>query len=550
MTINQTAVKRRGAGALLAVALATTAACSGSATEVEKERVELVSDTPAATADVDSVRWALGSEPSTLDWVYSYDYPPNTVLSNVCESLMRINSEFEISPGLAESFEQVDDTTWVYQIRPEVHFHDGSVLTAEDVAFSLNRHLDPDVGSYWSGFFTNVESIKATGPLEVTVSLSAPDALVHQMFAVAGGVIESKAFVEKKGDQYGTPDGGLNCTGPFRLGEWTKGESISLERFDGYWDQDHAAKAASFDFSFIRDSNAATNALLSGEIDGTFGVAAESVDKLRKSGVGKLYYGANTATNNLTVANLDGPLKDVRIRRALSMALDREGFSEVATNGVSEPSRAVASRLTWGTGETEKLYADAWEDLPSADQDVAAAKALVEEAGAPAEPIVIAAVMSTPSAAVLANEVQAAGKRIGLEVEIKPIAADAYTALFGDPEARKGIDLFSNTWYADVADPLVIYLNWQSENFANYAGWKNADYDRLVQQAREESDPVTRAESVIELQRMATEEVLWIPVVQSPNSVFQGDGVTGAPATNAYLYYPWAAQVGAAGNDG
>ena len=544
----QTTTTRRLAAAALGGALLVTIGCSKEPGAVSDEAadLELVFDTPPAAGEVDSVRWSLGAEPSTLDWVYSYDYPPNTVLSNVCESLLRIDSKFQVSPGLAESYEEVDPLTWVYTIRSGVRFHDGSELTAEDVAFSLNRHLDPDVGSYWGGFFVNVESIEATGPLEVTMTLSRPDAVVNQMLAVAGGVVESQDFIESAGADYGSPNGGLNCTGPFELGEWRKGESITLTRFDDYWDTERAAKAQNFEFAFIRDSAAETNALLSGDIDGTFGVAPEAVERLESGDVGTIYYGPNTATNNLTVANLDGALADVRIRQALSMALDREGFSETATNGVAEPSRAVASKLTWGTGETYDIYEAAWEALPPAEQNLEEAERLVEEAGAPSEPIVIAAVMSNPSAAVLANEVQAAGERIGLEVEIKPVAADAYTALFGDPAAREGVDLFSNGWYADVADPLVIYVNWQSENFANYAGWKDPEYDALVQEALEEYDPVARAEMVVELQERVTEEMLWIPVVQSPNDVFMNNRITGAPATNAYLYYPWAAQVGAA----
>ena len=542
---------RRGPGvrafaAVTAAVLLASAACAKQATnDQSSEEVDLVIDTPAASDEVDSVSWALGAEPPTLDWVYSYDYAPNTVLANVCESLMRIDSDFEIKPGLAEAVDQPDDRTLVYTIRSSVRFHDGSELTAEDVAFSLNRHLDPDVGSYWGGFFDNVDSIEATGPLEVTIRLSTPDALVSQMVAVAGGVIDSKEYVTRLGDKYGTPDGGVNCTGPFEFDSWRKGESIQLTRYADYWDFERAAMAESLSFSFLRDPSALTNALQNGEIQGSFGVPAAAVDKLLSSGVGELYYGPQTATTNLTVSDLNGPLADVRIRRALSMALDREGYSKVATRGVAEPSKAVASKLTWGSGETEEIYSQAWDELPSAEQDVEGARELVQQAGAPDEPIVLAAVMSNPAAAVLANEVRSAGERIGLEVKIKPVAGDAYTALFGDPEARKGIDLFSNAWYADVADPLVIYLNWQSDNFANYAGWKNAEYDRLVQQAREELDPVARAKIVVELQRIATEEMLWIPVVQAPNAVFMNKAITGAPATNAYLYYPWAAQVGA-----
>lgn len=531
----------------LALALALLGAgCSPQQSTSSQEEVELVSDTPEAAGEIDSVKWALGSEPSTLDWVYSYDYPPNTVLSNVCESLLRIDSDFAVSPGLAESYEQVDPTTWEYQIRSGVTFHDGSPMTAEDVAFSLNRHMDPDVGSYWGGFFVNVESIEATDDQTVTVKLARPDAVINQMLAVAGGVVEQESFVREAGADYGTPDGGINCTGPFQLEEWSKGESIRLSRFDGYWDPENAALAQTFEFGFIRDSAAKTNALLSGEVDGTFAVAPETIDKLESSGVGNLYYGPNTATNNLTVANLDGPLADVRIRRALSLALDREGYIEAALNSVGEPSRAVASKLTWGSGEAAEIYEAAWGDLPSVEQDVEEAKRLVEEAGAPSDPIVVAAVTSNASARVLANEVQAAGERIGLEVTIKPITTDAYSALFGDPEAREGVDLFSNNWYADVADPLVIYVNWQSDNFANYARWENAEYDALVQEALAEYDPVKRAELVTQLQEIATEEMLWLPVVQAPNTVFMNKRITGAPATNAYLYFPWAAKVGAA----
>jgi peptide/nickel transport system substrate-binding protein len=546
--MNMTTPRRRLAAVAATTLALLVAGCSGGdePSRTDVKRVGLTYDTPAAAGPVDSVRWALGAEPASLDWVYSYDYAPNTVVANVCESLLRINSRFEVSPGLAESYEQVDDTTWVYQIRPDVQFHDGSELTAADVAYSLNRHLDPDVGSYWSGFFANVKSIEATGPLEVTLTLTRPDAVVNQMLAVAGGVVGSEDFIEEAGEDYGTPEGGLNCTGPFELDEWRKGDAITLRKFDGYWDADRAAQVENFEFVFIRDAAAETNALLNGDIDGTFGVAPEAIDRIEADDVGTITYGPNTATNNLTVADLDGPLADVRIRRALSMALDREGFSQAMNNGVSEPSRAVASKLTWGTGEAAQIYEQAWNELPSADQDLEEAKRLVKEAGAPSEPIVIAAVMSNSSAALLANEVQAAAKRIGLAVTIKPVAADAYTALFSDADARKGIDLFSNGWYADVADPLVIYVNWQSDNFANYAGWSDPEYDQLLQDALAEYDPVKRAEMVVDLQRTVTEQMLWIPVVQTPNDVFLNRRVTGAPATNAYLYYPWAAQVGAA----
>ena len=548
MPTGPNATRRAVTAGGLATAL-LLAGCSSSSSEGDEgggqqRDAELVTMTPAAAGDIDRISWALGSEPLSLDWVYSYDYPPNTVVSNVCESLLRIDESFTPGPGLAEKFENPDPLTWVYSIRPDVTFHDGTPLTAEDVAYSLNRHLDDEVGSYWSGFFSNVESIQVTAPLEVTVRLTQPDVLFNQMMAVAGGVVAKQSFVESAGKDFGTPDGGLMCTGPFQLDDWSKGESITLTRYDGYWDADNAARAGTVEFSFLPDAAALANALVSGAVDGTYGVPEAALTKVQNSDAGDVYYGRQTSTRNLIVADLEGPLKDVRIRQALSLALDRDGFANAAIPGPSEPSRAVASKLTWGEGAAGDMYAEAWDAFPAPDQDIERAKELVAEAGAPDRPIVIAQ-SPAPVQQVLANEVQAAGKRIGLEVEIKPIAAEGYSALFGDAEARKGIDLFHTTWYADVADPLQIYVNWQSDNFANYGGWSDAEYDGLVDEALQESDAEARASMVVELQEKVTENVLWIPVDHSANSVFLSRRITGAPATNAYLYYPWAAQLGA-----
>lgn len=505
---------------------------------------ELSLTTPVAKGGVGEVNWILGSEPLSLDWVYSYDYPPNTVLANVCESLLRIDASFTPGPGLAEHTDHPDPLTYVYTLRSGVKFHDGSTMTSDDVAYSLNRHLDADVGSYWSGFYRNVTSVKATGPLEVTVKLKAPDVLFNQMMSVAGGVVAKKAFVEAKGKDYGTPDGGIMCTGPYKLGSWTKGESITLQRFGQYWDAGARAKAATVRFDFISDAAAQANALISGSVDGTYGVAEAAEAKVTQSGAGNVYYGPQTSTRNLIVADLKGPLGDVRIRRALSMAIDRTGFIKAAISGPSKPARAVASELTWGTGAARKVYEQAYAALPEPRQDIGAAKKLVQEAGAPDRPIVV---VSSPSPVVrlLANEVQAAARRIGLEVKIKPVAAAAYSALFGDAAARKGIDLFYTTWYADVADPLQIYVNWRSDNFANYGGFKDKDYDALVDRAVVEQDPLKRAAMVTQLQKKVTDEVLWIPIDHAANNVFLSKKITGAPATNAYLYYPWAAQLGA-----
>ncbi|WP_217702420.1 ABC transporter substrate-binding protein [Nocardioides guangzhouensis] len=145
---------RRAAAAagLLALGL-VTAACSGTADSSETGHAgsayELTTTTPKPSGDLDSFTWSIYAEPFSLDYAYAFDYPPNQVLANVCESLLRWNPDLSIEPGLAEKYEHPDPTTWVYTIRQGVTFHDGSPLTPEDVVASLQRHLDPAVGSFW-----------------------------------------------------------------------------------------------------------------------------------------------------------------------------------------------------------------------------------------------------------------------------------------------------------------------------------------------------------------------------------------------------------------
>ncbi|MBB4980872.1 ABC transporter substrate-binding protein [Streptomyces nymphaeiformis] len=179
------------------LALATAAACSGGrpgTNGAAGKDVKLTIDTPAAKGELDTVRWNLGTEPSSLDWIYTYDCPPNTVIANVCESPLRLGPDFSVKPGLTEKIDRPDPKTWVYTIRQGVKFHDGSTVTAEDVAYSLNRHLDPDLGSYWANVYANVDSVEVSGAHQVTVRLTKPDVLFNQLLATPPGVVASKAY--------------------------------------------------------------------------------------------------------------------------------------------------------------------------------------------------------------------------------------------------------------------------------------------------------------------------------------------------------------------
>ncbi|MFI6051090.1 ABC transporter substrate-binding protein [Streptomyces violascens] len=534
--------------ALIAAALSAAfllSACAGPPGTNSPEKsadFELSAGTPPAQGEIGSFSWALYAEPPTLDYISAFDYPQNMILSNVCESLMRWTPQLKPAPGLAEKATHPDPLTWVYDLRPGVHFHDGTTLTADDVVFSLDRQMNPDNGAAWAQVFQNVATLAKTGPLQVTVKLKQPDSQFPQYMATAAGVVASRAGIRAAGKDYGT-SGGLDCTGPYKLGTWSKGQSIELDRFAGYWGS--KAKAGKVVFRFLTDSSARTKALLSGEVDGGYLIPTESYGALRSSGAGTLYFGEGLSTDNVNVTNMHGVLGDVRVRRALSLALDRRGFVKTGLGGAGTVTNSLTTKAAWAAAP-EQARQSAFAGLPSAGPNLDEAKKLIEEAGATGKKVTVATSSIGQDVSLLATALQAAGTQIGLDVQLKTIASNAFTALFTDPKAREGIDLFPETYYDSITDPLDLLGNFRTGAYQNYAGYSDRSYDQLVDQARAAYDPAARFAIEAKLQQKAADEVLWIPVAEWPTSVFLNKRITGAPTTISYLYYPWAADVGAA----
>ncbi|MFD7320392.1 ABC transporter substrate-binding protein [Streptomyces sp. NPDC059875] len=529
-----------------AAVAAGTAGCSGATGSGSggTAAYTVTPTSPAAKGALDSLTWSLYAEPYTLDYALAYDYPPNTVLANVCEQLLRVTPDLKIEPGLAVKYANPDPKTWVYTLRSGVTFHDGTTMTADDVVASLTRHMDPATGSPWGSAFKNVASITKSGPLEVTIKLTKPDVLLNELMAASPGTVESAAFLAKTGKDYGGPKGKVNCTGPYALDSWAQGDSVTLKKHPAYWDTSLAPKTDTVKFTFIEDPAARTSAFLSGTADGGYMVPSSSLGQLRNTPKGKVYFGPNTAAADLAVLDFKGTLGDLKVRQALSMALDRKNIVKAAAGGVGIPAKAPSAQGAWAlVPEKTDGYFKA---LPDPVYDVAAAKKLVEEAGATGRKVTLVTSTLAPEISVVANAVQAAGKQIGLDVQLKAVAPEAYSSIFVDPNARKGLDLVITNGYDNTPDPLEFYQYLRTGDFGNYGNWSNAEYDAAFDRANAEPDPARRADLTAELQKIAVRELPIIPLYEAPFSVFLGNRVTGAPTGIAQLYYPWAATIGAA----
>ncbi|KUL42110.1 ABC transporter substrate-binding protein [Actinoplanes awajinensis] len=511
--------------------------------------IELTETTPAATGDVDSVTWALPSgEPASLDPARTGDYSANTVGTNLCESLLRLNTDYSTSPGLASAVTQKDATTVVITLRDGVTFWDGAALTADDVVYSLKRNMDPKLASYSAHVFANVKTIAKTGPLEVTVTFTAPDMqFVPDLAGVPGAIIEEK-YATTAAAGFGTASGGLMCTGPFRLDSWQSGQKITLKRNETYWDTARKAKAASFRFVFLTDSSTLTSALLSGEVDGVYGAPAGSIAALQKTSVGKLYFGPSTETFSLGAVATDGPAADPRIRQALDLAIDKTSFVTSVLKGAGEPLKTFTPPMAWNGSPAKSVYDAGYAALPDTSKaDLAKAEQLVADASPSRTDLVIALPAGDQSLLQTATIAQAAAQQIGLKMTIKQLQAAEFAGLFYDPALRKGIDFIATTGYLEVPGALYYAPGFVLKGaLFNWTNYEDPEVTENIVTAVSATDPAASARAFVAAQAIFGPAKLQITLAESYNRLFLNKRVTGAPASFSYISSAWAAQVGTA----
>ncbi|WP_066948982.1 ABC transporter substrate-binding protein [Microtetraspora fusca] len=534
------------AASALAAACAAKPVAQASHDDLEKS---VTYTTPPGNGRLERLTWALpNGEPTSLDPALTGDYPGSTVEGNLCEGLVRMNADFSIEPGLAERITRPDDRTIVYDLRPGVTFTNGDPLTPEDVVYSLERHTrDKKLGSFWSSTYDAVTSIKKTGPTQVTVRFSRPSAIFEQSMATAAGLISQKSYVEKAGAAYGTPKGGVMCTGPFALEKWAPGAEIALTRNDRYWDRTRAAKAGKVVFTFISDSSTLTSALLAGEVDGTYGPPSTSYPVLSGSGSGTLYLGPSTQMVELLPAQKTGPMADARVRKALDLAIDKTALVANVFGPAAEPLNTMIPPGMWGTGPTRKTFEDAYAKLEdTAKPDLEKARALVAEAGPPNRAFTAAMPAGDQTALQILTFVQASAKDIGLTMTIRQVQPTEFSDLFYNPERRKEVDLVYAVGYSEFANPISYPDNYvRPDGLFNWTGYDDPEVRRLMDKGLHTADARKSAELFVEAQVRYTPERLVIPLAAPYQQLYMNKRVTGAPASFAYLQMPWAALIGA-----
>ncbi|MDX6741371.1 ABC transporter substrate-binding protein [Actinocorallia sp. A-T 12471] len=533
---------RRPLHALVVVALGASAlaACSGGDADKKTADHAITTAVPAPTREVASLTWNVpAGEPPTLDPAQSGIESVSTITGNLCEGLFTLGPDYTPQPALATGVEHPDPLTYVLSLRADAKFWNGDPVTPEDVLFSVNRILDPALGSSWIGWAANLRDIRATGDREITVRLKRPDAVVPNFFAMPAFFVVQKEFAEKAGRAFGSASGGLMCTGPYKLDKWTQGQDVTVTRNDAWWNG-AAPKVKDIRFTFITDPSAQTAALASGDVDGQFSIPLAAESQLK--GKGNLLFGPSLAPTFLSVLNAKGALAEPATRQALQALIDYRGVLDSVYQGTAQPLRALVPPEAWGYAAD--VFKAEYDKLPEPSQDLAKAKELVDKTPKAKEKIVLAYTTAIDEESRIATAIADAAAQAGMTIELRPLTAEQFGAVFIAPTAREGIDLLLSSGYLDFPEPLAYYQFFTTGHFYNFGGYANADYDAAIFQAIATEDPAARAALVAKAQGVMAADLANIPIATQYVRVFYSDSLTGLVPRQTYVNTPWAASLG------
>jgi peptide/nickel transport system substrate-binding protein len=333
------------------------------------------------------------------------------------------------------------------------------------------------------------------------------------------------------------------CSGPYELVRWTAGSDILVAANPSYWDKALVPKVKELDFKFISDPSTLTNALTTGEIDGSYEAPLTGLPQLKASTSGTLYLGRNRQFLGMFIAHAGGPLGDPRVRRALSMMVDRKGLANAVYAGTGTPSFSAIPPGLASYGQS--TFAAAAARLATSP-NLAKARALIHGADPPKAPIVIAVTGGDTAASQAAIAVQSAASQLGLNVQIRQLPGAQFGTLFLDAKQRSHYAGFIGGGYAVTSDPLELFIeNALPNSVVNFTGFNDPTTTRLVTSAAGTTNPQQRAALLAQAEARGQQNPQVIPFIAFAERLYMNKRITGAPACFCYIGYPWAAQLGA-----
>lgn len=469
----------------------------------------------AGSADT-TLKWALDSDIVSLDPIYAYDTTTNLVVVQVVESLLYINPDGSVSPMLAKSWECVDDKTYVYEIRDDVTFSDGTPMTVDDVIFSMERNMGDGSDSYVAWMFDSVDSIEKTGDWEITVHLKNPDAFWQYVPATTGGAVISEAYYNEHKDNFGTASGGILATGAYKFDHWTNGSEIVLTENENYWDDSAPVDFKTIDYTIISEDTTRIAALKTGQIDFSVNVSVDMIGQLSDAENLTLDSVHAYRIDHLAFNTEKAPFNDVNVRKAIAYAIDAENLVNNIYGEYGQPGSGLLfgdALYTIGSADDWQKFADT---LDNYSYNIEKAKECLAASAYPDGFDCRLAVSNISYYQSMAVYIQAALAEIGINVSVEQHTYDEMiTIQFGnllDADGYKDYDMGLFDWQADFPDPAgnvrpILISSNAGASGSNTSSFKNADVDALFTKENNSVDEAERVDLIKQYSEIILDQV-------------------------------------------
>ncbi|WP_026639611.1 ABC transporter substrate-binding protein [Bordetella petrii] len=489
----------------------------------------------APTVLAQSLTVALSSEPTSADPHYHKQTQNDALSAHIYDSLIYRSADMQLKPGLAVSWKNLDDLTWELKLREGVKFSNGEPFTSQDVLFSVCRTLNNETNISQSYMTVTKLLTDVQTPDDHTVILKTaapfplmPAELARQLPIIWNGIVEHGPlkFAPKEGcgvtGAWPTVvdfNNGKDAigTGPYKLKSYVKGTGIELERNETYWGEKPHWQTVKF--VPVPNAGPRLTGLLSGDFDVIENPAARDLPRLKDNG--KFEYVATPSTRLIFfqpdvgrnpspfVKSPDdkNPLQDLRVRKAISMAIDRKTINARIMDGLATPAYQFMPDGMFGA-------------LPAAPEikyDPEGAKKLLAEAGYPNgfELTLSSTNNRYVNDAQVTQAVAQYLSRIGIKTHV-----DAMTASIYFPKrAKREFSFAMGGWPAETGEASALFQLWvasldsaRSLGTSNYGGFSNADFDKVYEQAIVTVDPEKREKLLQESTQIALDNLPLIPL--------------------------------------
>lgn len=418
-----------------------------------------------------SIVVAMPTQPDYPDPVMLNNTPALRSLNSVYDGLLRMEylNDLKLAPAIAESWTRTGPTTIEFKLRPNVKFHDGSIVTTDDVVFSLSdAHVKGPGGNGQTvakAYQATISKVEAPNATTIRITTRIPDPVLEQKLAAWSSQIVSRAAFEKAGSWekwFAAPVG----AGPYKIVRNQKDVGIIIESHDDYWGGLPPFKRV--EFRVVPESSSRINGLLAGDYDIITDVLPDQFDTIEKTDNLELIGGGIPNVRTLTVDTSGPILSDVRIRRALSLAIDRQLIVEQLWHG----------RISVPNGAQYPSFGALYEaDFPKPAYDPEQARKLVVEAGYQGEPIAYRLLNNWyPNQVATAQIMVEMWRAVGLNVVLQPVEN------FSQVERKPIHAIFDNSMLLAWPDPTgLVWRQFRQDGGPTYrlGVWDNPEFQQI-----------------------------------------------------------------------